>query len=134
MYANLSVFRQAFGLAGETQRFKVPSDVWLRMETALQDCDMRKFNSAIGYLKDHCDFKASAGDMFTSKNHAMKSAAGWYVGQSCCELIPFEALGEDEAAWVFQPYDRISEYVATKYLAEAWVRDESKMMPRIYWS
>lgn len=48
------------------------------------------------------------GRLRVSRPFAMRSAAGWYVGQVC----------EDDEGFV-EPYDRLSHYVATEAEAEA---------------
>lgn len=49
------------------------------------------------------------GDIEISEPIAMASAAGWYVGSLCIE------------DGITMPYDRMTDYVATKEIAESMV-------------
>ena len=135
MYTHITVFRQAHGLAGESQRFEdISTNMFMKLERSLQDCDMDKFLNVMDHLIEEHDYVPAPGDIFISGSIRMKSAAGYYVGQACCEYCVLGSHPDDDHSkvveWIMQPYDRDSVYSDDPAEVDKWVDNPRLMLPR----
>ena len=125
MEINISIYRTHEGSHGKTESFSnISSKYAVRLERSLQECDHHSFAEVVDYLRKEYGYRPVDGDVFISDPHRMKSAAGYYVGNSCWE---YQLLGED---WLWQPYDRDSEYRSDPEVIDGWVSNPHLMIPR----